>query len=90
MSQWLKQIRDLFYKPEQRGLDEVDRIRQLKQAAQDRRQEFAARRAREEEIGVPPSPSVLATEKQAVEEAENAYALALQAWDNRQWRLRGR
>ncbi len=70
---------------------EVERIAGLQQAAIARRAEYAAEKeqaAREtERTALPgrPPPS-----RKRVEEAEYAYAVALQAWENRQSRVNSR
>ncbi len=70
---------------------EVERIAGLQQAAIARRAEYAAEREQAapetERTALPglPPPS-----RKRVEEAEHAYAVALQAWENGQSRLNSR
>lgn len=74
---------------------EVERIAVLHQAAAARRAEYAAEKERVTlETAQPssslPSSSLPSSSRKQVEEAEAAYATALQAWENRQSRQTSR
>ena len=62
---------------------------QLKENARACRLECAAERHLEEQAGNTPSSTSLASWKKRVADAEARYALAVHAWDNKQWRLKG-
>jgi hypothetical protein len=65
---------------------EVERIAVLQQVAATRRAEYAVEKERVMlETAAPPS-SLPSSSRRQVEEAEAAYAAALQAWENRQSR----
>ncbi|MDQ2687425.1 MAG: hypothetical protein M3Y28_06115 [Armatimonadota bacterium] len=69
---------------------EVERIAVLQQAAVARRAEYAAEKERISLETDPPFSSLLSSSRRQVEEAEVAYAMALQAWENRQSRQESR
>ncbi len=65
---------------------EVERIAVLQQAAAARRAEYAAEKERVMLETALPSSSLPSSSRRQVEEAEAAYAMALQAWENGQSR----
>ncbi len=72
---------------------EVERIAGLQQAAIARRAEYAAEREQAALETDPPFSSLPSSSRRQVEEAEEAevaYAVALQAWENGQSRLNSR
>ena len=69
---------------------EVERIAVLHQAAAARRAEYAAEKERVTLETAQPSSSLPSSSRKQVEEAETAYATALQAWENRQSRQTSR
>ncbi len=69
---------------------EVERIAGLQQAAAARRAEYAAEKERAALETNPPFSSLPSSCRRQVEEAEVAYAAALQAWENRQSRQKSR
>lgn len=87
---WKERLYRLFQSAEARRTGELERMAELKQDARARRMEYAAEVQQEERAGVTPSPDSLASRKRRVQEAEGRYALASQAWDNKQWRIKGR
>ena len=74
---------------EARQAAELARLAQLKEIARACRMEDAAQSRQEEGAGVAPSPSVQASRRKRLRDAEGQYAVAAQAWDNKQWRLKG-
>jgi hypothetical protein len=69
---------------------ELERIAGLQQAAMARRAEYAAEKARDMLETSPPFSSLPSSSRRQVEEAESAYAMALQTWENRQSRQKSR
>lgn len=69
---------------------EVVRIAALQEEAVRRRAEHAAELARAAEAGEAGSPGAVAVSRTRMKEAETAHMVAVQHWDNKQWRMRAR
>lgn len=82
MIHWLKNMWQSLHKSDAKTDAEVERIAALQQAAVQRRAEYAAEQERASEN----APGTDARKR--VQEAEAAYAAALQAWDDKQFRRR--
>ena len=79
----------LFQSGDARRAAELARLAHLKETARTCRTEHADASQQEERTGVTPSLSSVAARKKRVQDAEGRYAVAVQAWDNKQWRLKG-
>ena len=90
MATWLKTMWQLLHYKELMARAEVDRIASLQQSAKRRRAEYAEEKERVARMEKAPLPSPLPVSRKRVEEAEAAYATALQAWDNKEFRRRPR
>ena len=94
MANYLKKLWRRLYGRNAKGAAEVEQIAVLQQAAAQRRAEYA----QEEQAAAltattPPQASsqgLLTLSRKRVEEAEVAYSVALQAWDNKQSRQKSR
>lgn len=84
MREWFKTFWQSLRQTEVRSNAEVERISELQQAAVQRRAEYAMEQERSAETGMP--TSTIATCRKRVQEAELAYATALQSWNNKQFR----
>ncbi len=69
---------------------ELEQIAVLQHSAAARRAEYAAEKERVLREAPPLSSNLLSSSQRQVQEAEVAYALALQAWENRQFRQNSR
>ncbi len=85
MANWLTNLWQRSHNREARAQAEVDRIAALKYAAKTRRAEYAEEKERAVLTESVPLPSPLALSRKRVEDAEAAYAHAIQAWNNKQW-----
>ena len=74
---------------EARQAAELARLAHLKEIARACRTDNAAQRREEEGAGIVPSLSLLASRRKRLEDAEGRYALAVQAWTNKEWRIKG-
>ena len=93
MAKYLKNLwRRLFSDDSQAKAEtEVTRIAIAQQAAVRRRAEYAAAQEQAAQAGTTsPPPEALSSSRKRVEEAEAAYSLALQKWDNKQSRQKSR
>ncbi len=69
---------------------ELEQIAVLQKSAAARRAEYAAEKERVMREASPASSTLLLSSQRQVQEAEAAYALALQTWENRQFRQNSR
>jgi hypothetical protein len=86
MTLWQKAMRLLLHYRETMSKMEVDGIGELQQTAKRRRAEFAAEQEQAALTKTDHSQKSLATSRKRVMEAEAAYASAIQAWDDKQFR----
>ncbi len=91
MANYLKIIWQRLYGRDSKVAAEVARIAVLQQAAAKQRAEYAQETERAAlAAATPPQPGSLSLSRERVEEAEAAYRVALQAWDNKQSRQNSR
>jgi hypothetical protein len=83
MVNWLKSVWQSLHGSEAKTLAEVERIAALQQAAVQRRAEYAEENERQ---GSAARSDAVTPARKRVQEAEAAYAAALQIWDNKQFR----
>ena len=93
MANYLKKLWRRLYGRNAKGAAEVEQIAVLQQAAAQRRAEYAQEEQAALTATTPPQASSqgsLTLSRKRVEEAEVAYSVALQAWDNKQSRQKSR
>ncbi len=86
MTYWQKVLRLLLHYREVKAQAEVDRIGALQETAKRRRAELAAEQERAAQTTSAASQTTLAVSRKRVTEAEAAYAMAIQLWDDKQFR----
>ena len=86
MANYLNILWQRWYGRDSKVKTEVARIAVLQQAAAKRRAEYAEEKDRAALTGTTPPQGPLNVSRKRVEEAEAAYTVALQAWDNKQSR----
>lgn len=90
MANYLKIVWQRLFGRDSTAAAEVARIAVLQQAAARRRAEYAEEKERAALTVTTPSLVPLSLRRKQVEEAETAYSVALQAWDNKQSRQKSR
>jgi len=88
MTTWLDTLRQRLPSREKNEKAEIDRIAALQEAAKRGRADFAQARERAATLDGAQAQTLLASGRQRVEEAEVAYAAAMQAWDDKAFRRR--
>lgn len=90
MANYLKILWQRLFGSDSKAEAELARIAVAQQAAIQRRAEYAQVKERAARTGTTPPQGLLSLSQKRVEEAEAAYSVALQAWDNKQSRQKSR
>ena len=90
MANYLKKLWRRLHSRNAKVAAEVEQIAVLQQAAARRRAEYAQEEQAAALTATPPPQTSLTLSRKRMEEAEVAYSVALQAWDNKQSRQKSR